>query len=153
GYRCIGGYTGAQVPNLVALANQFAISDPTFSMANNPSRGGHLYAGMASTDGFIGDKPNPAPRVKAGPRWCCDSHRLPPWISPRGVTKLVPSCTPARTLGLPNGGAFRSPPVKHAPPILDRLQAAGFSWRIYGEPKPPGSGGPTGGGYGWDICP
>jgi phospholipase C len=43
--------------------------------------------------------------------------------------------------------------VAHAPTILDRLGSAGLSWRIFGEPNPPGSGAPTSGGYGWDICP
>ncbi len=36
---------------------------------------------------------------------------------------------------------------------MDRLQAAGLSWRIYGDPTPPSGGGPTAAGYGWDICP
>ena len=39
GYACIGGYTPEQVPNLVALADRFAISDRTFSMAGSPSWG------------------------------------------------------------------------------------------------------------------
>jgi phospholipase C len=153
GYRCIGGYTPAQVPNLAALASRFAISDRTFSMADSPSWGGHLYAAMASLDGFKGDNPNPAPGVINGPGWGCDSNKITPWKAPSGSYELVPSCIPDYSLGLPNGGAFRPTPAKHAPSIMDRLQAAGLSWRIYGEPTPPGTGKPTAGGYGWDICP
>jgi phospholipase C len=152
-YACIGGYTPAQVPNMVALARRFAISDRTFSMADSPSWGGHLYAVMASLDGFAGENPVPARGVTSGPGWGCDSNRVTPWQPPGGALRMVPSCVPDYSLGLPNGGAFRPTPVKHAPTILDRLHAAGLSWRIYGQPAPPGSGGPTAGGYGWDICP
>lgn len=152
GYECVGGYTAAQVPNMTALANRFAISDRTFSMADSPSWGGHLYAVMGSLDGFTGDNPVAAQGVPSGPGWGCDSDRVTPWKPLAGPAQMVPSCVPDFALGLPNGGAFRPTPVKYAPTILDRLQAAGLSWRIYGEPTPPG-GGPTAGGYGWDICP
>jgi len=147
GYACIGGYTPGQLPNLTALADRFAISDRTFSMADSPSWGGHLYAVMASLDGFKGDNPNPAPGVPPGPGWGCDSMKITPWKAPGGSYRLVPSCVPDFSLSLPNGGAFEPTPVKYAPTILDRLQSAGFSWQIYGEPKP------AGGGYGWDVCP
>ena len=152
-YGCISGYTPDQVPNLAALANRFAISDQTFSMADSPSWGGHLYAVMASLDGFVGDTPSAALGVTPGAGWGCDSRRVTPWTSPRGGRQIVPSCIPDYSLGLPNGGAFRRTPVRHTPTILDRLDAARLSWRIYGEPNPPGSTTPTAGGYGWDICP
>jgi len=155
GYACIGGYTPAQVPNLTALAKKFAISDRTFSMADSPSWGGHLYAVMASLDGFTGDNPHPASGVSPGPGWGCDSDRITTWKAPGGAFQQVPSCVPDYSLGLPNGGAFRPTPVSHAPTIFDRLDAARLSWRIFGEPRPP-SGSitqPTAGGYGWDICP
>jgi phospholipase C len=57
GYACISGYRPSQVPNLVALAQHFAISDMTFSMQDSPSFFGHLYAVAASTDGFTGGQP------------------------------------------------------------------------------------------------
>ena len=153
GYACIGGYLPAQVPNLTALARRFAISDKTFSMADSPSWGGHLYAVMGSLDGFAGDNPQPAAGVTKGPGWGCDSNKVARWKAPGGRGKLVPSCVPDYSHGLPNGGAFKPTPVKHAPTIMDRLHAAGLSWRIYGEPTPPHSGAPTAAGYGWDICP
>ena len=153
GYGCISGYTPAQVPNLAALASRFAINDRTFSMADSPSWGGHLYAVMASLDGFKGDTPGRVRGVTPGPGWGCNSNLVTQWTSPRGASQTVPSCVPDYSLRLPNGGAFRPTPVKHAPTILDRLDAAELSWRIYGEPKPPSGGSPTAGGYGWDICP
>jgi phospholipase C len=153
GYACIGGYTPAQLPNLARLASAFAISDRTFSMANSPSWGGHLYAVMGQLDGFEGQNPVVAPGVTPGPGWGCDSDRITPWQAPGGAIKMVPSCVPDFALKLANGGAFRATPVKYAPTILDRLQGAGLSWRIYGEPTPPTTGSPTAAGYGWDICP
>jgi len=153
GYACISGYTPAQVPNLAALASRFAISDRTFSMADSPSWGGHLYAVMASLDGFTGDTPSVATGATPGPGWGCNSDRVTPWISPRGAREIVPSCVPDFSLRLPHGGAFKHTPVKYAPTILDSLDAARLSWRIYGEPTPPSAGSPTAGGYGWDICP
>ena len=152
GFACISGYKPAQVPNLAALASKFAINDLTFSMADSPSWGGHLYAVMASLDGFKGDTPSPARGATPGPGWGCNSRRVTLWSS-GGATKTVPSCVPDYALRLPHGGAFKHTPVRHAPTILDRLGAAGLSWRIFGEPNPPGSGSPTSGGYGWDICP
>jgi len=53
---------------------------------------------------------------------------------------------PDFSLGLPNGGAFEPTPARYAPTIMDRLQAAHLTWRIYsaktGEP-----------GYIWATCP
>jgi phospholipase C len=61
-YSCISGYLPSQVPNAVALASNFAISDMTFSMSDSPSWEGHIYAVAASTDGFWGQTP-PSPHT------------------------------------------------------------------------------------------
>ena len=135
GYRCISGYEPSQVPNLARLATRFAISDKTFSMADSPSWGGHLYAVMGSLNGFTGDNPNPAAGVKPGPGWGCDSRKVTPWIAPGGVVKLEPSCIPDYSTGLAHGGAFRATPVSYHATILDRLSAAGLSWKLFGEPR------------------
>ena len=153
GYACISGYMPGQVPNLAALAHRFAISDRTFSMAQSPSWGGHLFAVMASLDGFQGDNPNPTRGVTLGPGWGCNSNRVTPWKAFGSVYQLVPSCVPDHSLRLPNGGAFRPTPARHVPTILDRLRGAGLSWQIFGEPNPPSSTDPISAGYGWDICP
>jgi phospholipase C len=151
-YACISGYTPAQVPNLATLAANFAISDRTFSMADSPSWGGHLYAAMGSLDGFEGNNPLPDKSVKAGPGWGCDSNKITQWVSHGGTVQWVPSCIPDFNLGLQNGGAFEPTPVSYAPTILDTLDKAGLSWRIYGEPQAQ-SGGKVAPGYIWDICP
>ena len=155
GYACISGYQPSQIPNETTLAQQFAISDRTFSMANSPSWGGHLYVAVSSLDGFSGDNPvlatgpgAPAP----GPGWGCDSNKVTEWTDPQGVSHLnVPSCIPDPALGLPNGGAFKPTQVRYVPTIFDRLDAAGLSWRIYGTTKPATFG--LFNSYQWSICP
>jgi hypothetical protein len=49
----------------------------------------------------------------------------------------VPACIPDRALTfhgrpLPNGGASGPTPVPYIPTIMDRLNAAGLSWKLYG---------------------
>jgi len=145
GYACISGYKPSAIPNLTRLAQNFTVSDHTFSMAQSPSFGGHLYAVMASLDGFTGENPSP---IAGGfdPGWGCDSNLTTTWRAPGGKLQSVPSCVPDPSLRLPNGGAFEPTPVRYAPTIMDRLSAAGLTWRIYsshyGEH-----------GYGWAICP
>jgi phospholipase C len=149
GYACVGGYTPSQVPNLASLANQFAISDATFSMADSPSFGGHLYAAMGSLDEFTGDNPKKAPGVKQGPGWGCNSDKIALWApSAHAQTRYVPSCVPDPAVTTGFGGAFERTPVSYVPSIMDRLDSAGLTWRIYGQSTPS-----NGNGYVWDICP
>jgi phospholipase C len=155
-YACISGYQPSQIPNEIALAGRFAISDRTFSMANSPSWGGHLYVAISSLDGFWGDNPQPAtgPGAPApGPGWGCDSGRVTTWTDPQGKNHSdIPSCIPDPALGLRNGGAFGPTPVPYVPTIFDRLGAAGLAWKIYGTTKPATwRGGWT--DYNWSICP
>jgi len=104
----------------------------------------------ASTqDGFYGDNPTSKwPPPANG--WGCDSDRLTPWFNALGARVKVPSCVPDPSLNpvrYPHGGAFRHTPVSYVPTIMDRLHAAGLSWKIYGATKGQK-------GYGvWDICP
>jgi phospholipase C len=154
-YDCISGYQPTQVPNLTSLAKIFAISDMTFSMADSPSWGGHLYAAMGSLDGFTGDNPVPAKGVTPGPGWGCESDLVTPWLGPYGGTYLVPSCIPDYSLDPvqhPNGGAFEPTPAAYHGTIFDELSAAGLSWRIYGAATPPAAGA-TNNGWTWSICP
>ncbi|HEV2451744.1 MAG TPA: alkaline phosphatase family protein, partial [Streptosporangiaceae bacterium] len=145
-YRCISGYQPGQIPNLTTLASDFAISDNTFSMSDSPSWGGHLYAVLGSLDGFLGNIPGPgAPARGLG----CNSHLVTQWVSPAGATKLIPSCVPDYALNrarYPYGGAFEATPAKWEPSILDRLDAAGLSWKIYDGGHQPATDG-------WAICP
>jgi phospholipase C len=149
-YICISGYKPKKyVPNLTALANQFAISDNTFSLTDSESWAGHLDIAAASQEQFYGDNPLSVHFPPAS-GWGCDSGREVPWISQRGPV-MIPSCVPDRALNpskYPNGGAFEPTPARYIPTIMDRLAAAGLSWRIYGAAAK------TALGYGiWDICP
>ena len=153
-YQCISGYESESIPNIATLAGQFAISDMTFSMANSPSWGGHLYAVMGSMDGFTGDNPVTVKGVTPGPGWGCDSNLVATWLAPRGGSHLEPSCIPDFSLGLPNGGAFEPTPVSYHASIFDALDKAGLSWKIYGQASPGGApGAALSGGYVWSICP
>jgi phospholipase C len=151
-YACVSGYDPKQMPNLIRLADNFAISDHTFSMANSPSWGGHMYAVLGSLDGFTGNLPIKVSEAKPGPGWGCDSNKEAPWVSPSGGLQWVPSCVPDPTDGRPNGGAFEATPVSYAPTIMDRLTAAHLTWAIYGASQAKTNGSETP-GYIWDICP
>jgi phospholipase C len=150
GYKCIGGYKPSQIPHLAGLATHFAISDMTFSMADSPSWGGHLYAAMASLDRFTGDNPVAPKGGTAGPGWGCDSKKITTWHAPGGTTKWVPSCIPDYSLGLPHGGAFKATPAAYHATLFDRLESAALPWRIYGAAQP--VNGPNG-GWLWSVCP
>ena len=148
GYQCVSGYQPSQVPNVARLARSFAISDRTFTVGDAPSWEGHMAIAAASQDHFYGDNPDGGSFKLPG--WGCDSRFATPWIAPNGKILKVPSCVPDPSLNprlYPNGGAFQPTPVSYLPTIMDRLHAAGLSWKIYGAPKGEK-------GYGiWDICP
>ena len=56
-YQCLTQFMPSQIPNLAALATQFAVSDRTFEMDAIPSWGAHLELVAAKLDGFTGDNP------------------------------------------------------------------------------------------------
>ncbi len=134
---CLTYYLPNQIPSMTALADRYVVSDRTFSMANSPSWGGHLYPAAATLDGFTGDIPQVAAGVPAGPGWGCDSNRITAWKDPStGKTSAQPSCVPAPPGALdptqyPYGGAFRATTVPTVPTIFDRLDAVGLPWRLY----------------------
>jgi phospholipase C len=70
--------------------------------------------------------------------WGCDSNNLIRWTPPGGGTKIpVPSCVPKQD----GSGPFRDSPVRWVPTIMDRLDGAGLTWRIYST-------------YNWwSVCP
>jgi hypothetical protein len=149
-YGCLTYYTPAQIPNLIALANTFVVSDRTFSMADSPSWGGHVYAVAATQDNFNGEipsVPSPAPPGwTQGPGWGCDSNLVTPWINPTtGVTSMQPSCIPDPALG-GNGGAFEPTLAQYVPTIMDRLNQASLTWRLYTAPTGDAD-------YVWAVCP
>jgi phospholipase C len=142
GYRCLSGYQAPQEPNIIALATKYAINDRFFESMDSPSWGGHLYAVAGTLDGFTGDNPV----TSGGPGWGCDSHKLAAWAA----GGLQPSCVPDFALNpvqYPNGGAFEPTKALYVPTIMDRLDAAGLTWKIYGPASP------SDGGYDWAVCP
>jgi phospholipase C len=155
GYACLSGYGVLQgtcgaagsetcIPNLAALAENFAISDRTFEFRATPSWSGHMVLGSATMDGFQGDNPKPSKQTsQRGPGWGCDSYRDAQWWNGSRYIR-VPSCVPQAD----GTGPYRPSPVPHVPTIFDRMDAAGASWRIYGVPDAPGTT-----PYGWAICP
>ena len=144
-YRCISGYEPSQVPNLIALADQFAISDHFFSLADSTSWGGHVFAALGTLDHFLGSVPM-ITKGMIGPGWGCDSFRVTQWQPPTsGPVQLVPSCIPDPAVNRPNGGAFKPTPVQPVPSIFQRLSAAGLSWASYAAVAGQK-------GYGWSVC-
>src|SRR5207244_3723852 len=136
--------------NLDALATTFAVSDRTFEQSPVPSWSGHMELASSTLDGFTGlnpmyntnQTPSPPPQ---GRGWGCDSTEDSPWLAPGAtVATEEPSCIPDSGLDpsiYPNGGVYRPTPVQHVDTIMDRLDAAGLSWRLYAN------------NYIWAICP
>ena len=117
-YDCYQAFDPSQIPDLVALATSFAISDRTFQSDLAASWGSHLGLVSATLDGFNGDNPcastqcptlapQPAP-VTLGTGWGCDSHRDALWRrAADGHLTYQPACVPDPSLPLANGGAYR----------------------------------------------
>jgi len=150
-YGCFTQFDRDQIPNLWRLANSFAMSDRTFQLDSVPSYGAHIELVSTTLDGFTGDRPSESPRQVA-PGWGCDSHLDAPWqATPVGPITEQPACVPWYGLDknrYPYGGAYRATRVQPVPTIMDRLDHADLTWKLYAE-KHDGSGG----GYLWAICP
>jgi phospholipase C len=154
-YGCYSYYDESQIPALAALARQYVISDASFSPASAPSWGGHFAMVSPSNgwvngwnatfayDGFSGE--NPVARLgTAGPGWGCDSHKDSLWRPTRtAIAVYEPSCVPSAD----GSGPYRASPVAHVSTIMDSLDRAGLSWKIYGTLDP------TDSGYIWNVCP
>ncbi len=149
-YPCYSAYRPTQIPNLTALATKFTVSDMTFEQNPVPSWPGHMELAAGTLDGFLGFNPvyntnQSPPPPPQGPGWACDSNEDALWSSSgTGSGTLVPACIPDPSLDparYPNGGAYRATPVQHVDTIMDRLDAAGLSWKLYEN------------NYIWAICP
>ena len=133
------------IPNLVRLADQYAISDRTFEFATSASWAGHMVFASATQDDFSGDNPHKYDFPgSGGPGWGCDSGEDADWWNGHRFI-LQPSCVPDA-----NGrGPYRASKVRSVPTIFQTLDRAGISWKIYGgqgyQAKGPG--------YLWSICP
>jgi phospholipase C len=107
-----------------------------------------MQLAASQLDGFYGDDPEPSQFHKPAPGGGCDSFKDAPWVPPAGGKPIkVPSCIPDQ-LGQ---GPYRPSPVQYIPTIMDRLEAAQISWKLYNVNGPndhtPGTG------YEWATCP
>ncbi len=144
-YACYTHFLPSQIPNLASLATKFVISDRTFELSRVPSWHAHMELGSGTLDGFAenpGVNPFPGTAGAGSPGWGCNSLRDAWWYSPTQQKNIaVPSCIPK-----PDGsGPYRSSPVKWVPTIMDRMSAAGRSWRIYADNNTQS--------YLWGVCP
>ena len=149
-YACYAQYHPRDIPNLVRLARHFVVADRVFESDGVPSWGSHLELATGGTlDGFTGDNPK---RVHGTPHygWGCDSLLDAAWRPARGAPRqLVPSCIPDQA----GNGPYRPSPVQWVPTIMDRLDAADRTWKLYSLLPTMRSQGYSTGGYGWAICP
>ena len=148
-YACLTQFSPSQIPNLARLANSFVLSDRTFQTFSVPSFGAHIELVSANLGGFTGDPPDRTEDERRGTGWGCDSHLDAPWqASPDGEISYQPSCIPDYRLDpsrFPYGGPYRPTQVRPMPTIMDELDRAGMSWKLY--TAAPGNG------YLWAICP
>lgn len=140
----VGGSDGF-IANLSDLAKTFVISDRTFQDGYAATWAAHMTLAAATFNGFNGAQPKTVPGNPDGKGWGCDSYLDAPWRARPGDRYIkVPSCIPA-----PDGsGPYRPSPVQWVPTIMNRMDDAGLSWRIYGAPE---FG--AGGVYATTICP
>jgi phospholipase C len=140
GYACLSQFDPTQIPNLAALARQYTISDRTFQMDRVLSWGAHLELVTTDLDGFAGEIPKTVSYAPKTPskNWGCNGNKVTGWRpTPGAAEQQVPACVPD-----PGGtGSFwdvygpdghpQPSPVPTVPTVLDELNAAGHSWRLY----------------------
>jgi phospholipase C len=149
GYACYSQFDPGAIPNLSALAKAFVVSDATFETSTAASWVSHVALVASTTDGFYGSNPVLSKEGhRNGPGWGCDSFKDVLWkAAPWSKPKFVPSCIPDRS----GRGPYRSSPVRWVPTIMDRMDAAGLTWKLYAGTGPDGKRGwPS--GYYWQVC-
>jgi phospholipase C len=141
GYACYTQFDESQIPSLWSLAETFALSDQTFQQDSIATWGSHLELVAAGLNGFDGL----SPYGQFGPGWGCDSGDDAGWhATPWEPHTPQPSCIP----DVDGSGPYRPSPVQWIATIMDRLDDAGLTWKIYG-----GYPGEPGLGYHLSICP
>jgi phospholipase C len=140
-YACVAHFAPSSIPNLVALANKFTVSDATFAVGDAASFGAHVEIAAGTEDGFHGDNPvssKTGVAPKAG--WGCPSHKDAQWGSP---ISFQPSCVPLAD----GSGAYRATLVPYVPTIMQAIESASLTWRLYmgSSTTAPSTGG-------WNFC-
>lgn len=146
GYACYEQYRRRQLPSLWRLARDYVISDRTFTQRPVASWVAHLQVVSATGNGFTGYNPHGVPGVDRSRGWGCDAGTDAPWRNPQAVGSRQPSCIP----NFDGSGPFEPSPVRHVSTIMDLLEGAGLTWKIY-APGPHSETSKR--GYGWAICP
>lgn len=125
-YPCVTHVDPANIPNLVALANQFVVSDRTYAAGKGGSFVAHVTVAAGTYDGFYGTNPVPS-KTGEPPRrgWGCPSHQDALWGPQNDL--WVPSCIPDAN----GGGPYRDSPVPYVPTVMQQMEDAGLSWHIY----------------------
>jgi phospholipase C len=134
GYACYQAYEPDQIPNTIALADNYALSDNTFTCQRQASWSDKLTWGSAcDQNGFQGKNPQPAPGVPLGKGWGCLSNRVTPWSGDGGASYAdQPSCVPDYSTGLEFGGAFRETPVPEQVSLFENCDlTAPCTWVDY----------------------
>ena len=163
GYACYTYYDPADTPNLAALADAFVVSDATFQSSLSGSWTSHIELVASTLNGFLGNNPVPSTTGhRRGHGWGCDSFMDARWSPSIGSTDgsrglggfgakvektFVPSCIPNKH----GRGPYRASPVSWVPTIMDGLDVAGASWKLYGGKGPKQT--TYAGGYYWQVCP
>jgi phospholipase C len=144
-YACYQQYSTGQSPNLTTFAKEFGVADRFFEFRWFSSWMSHTTMVSLDMDGFQGNIPKTTQSQTTGRGWGCDSFLDAKWSATgKAPWSQQPACIPDQA----GNGPYRTSPVSYVPSLMDRMQAAGVSWKIFG------SGGPSGGGaYGWTICP
>jgi phospholipase C len=140
-YACVTHVAPSSIPNLVAFANKFTVSDATFAAGDAASFGAHVEIAAGTEDGFHGDNPVPSKTgVAAKTGWGCSSNKDALWGS---ALSYQPSCIPLAD----GSGAYRPTQVPYVPTIMQALESASLSWRLYmgDSTKAPSTGG-------WNFC-
>jgi phospholipase C len=127
GYACLVTYQPGQIPNLATLADTGSVATRSFFHEAAGSWISHLTLFTADIDGF--ERQNPE---AGGSTFGCLSSDPASQLSWRGVgsstTRKVPSCVPFAD---GTGAALGATPVPHVATLMDRMQAAGVSWKLY----------------------
>jgi phospholipase C len=128
-YACVAHFAPSGIPNLAALANQYAVSDASFAAGDAPSFGAHVQLGAGTGDGFEGKNPV-ASKTGAlpGAGWGCNSSKDVPWgLGFQQKLTWEPSCVPLKG----GTGAYRATPVPYTESVFEQLELAGLTWHSY----------------------
>ncbi len=148
GYTCFQAYAPEQIPTISDLARTYAISDRTFETDTVGSFGSHLNLAATILGGYYTAVHNTAPGGQRLAGGGCDSNDDGEW-NPNVYQDTPnlpdqPTCVP-----FPDGtGAFAPTEAHWIDTIMNRLDEASVSWKIY-DTNVQGFAD----GYGWAICP